>query len=415
MKKYILPYKWELVVLLWCAFFFNQADRQVFNVVLPLIQNDLKLSYAQMGLVASILTLVYGCFVPIAGVVGDRYNKKSIIVISLLIWSCATLFTGISTTLIELILLRSIATGGGEAFYAPSANTLISDYHEKTKAVALSIHQTSLYVGIIFSGYIAGYIADLYGWRKSFFIFGGFGIFLALILFIRLRNSPSGNVVALPIGKRKTIKETILLFFKNPTAILLTIAFAGMQFVGVGFITWMPTFLHKKFNFSLARSGFDATFYHHIAAFAGVLAGAWLGDALSKKYVRARPVIQMAGLFLGAPFIYIMSKSNSYLIIYTALTLFGFCRGIYDSNLFASLYDVVEIPYRSAATGIMLMFAFIVGSTSPYIIGVLEPSLGLSDGLAFLSLIYIFSAICILIAILFYYAKDYIPGSARIS
>ena len=45
--KFKLPYKWELIILLWLTFFFNQADRQVFNVVLPFIQADLGLTYAE--------------------------------------------------------------------------------------------------------------------------------------------------------------------------------------------------------------------------------------------------------------------------------------------------------------------------------------------------------------------------------
>ncbi|MBQ7268419.1 MAG: hypothetical protein IJS62_01005 [Bacteroidales bacterium] len=52
MKK-LLPYKWELVFWLFIAFFFNQADRQIFNVLLLDIQSDLGLSSSQMGLVGT--------------------------------------------------------------------------------------------------------------------------------------------------------------------------------------------------------------------------------------------------------------------------------------------------------------------------------------------------------------------------
>ena len=55
-----LPYKWELIALLWVAFFLNQADRQVYNVVLPLIKADLKLSDDQLGLVVLVFTWTYG-------------------------------------------------------------------------------------------------------------------------------------------------------------------------------------------------------------------------------------------------------------------------------------------------------------------------------------------------------------------
>ncbi len=406
MKKIAIPYKWELVILLSIAFFFNQADRQIFNIVLPSIRNDLGLTDANMGLIASIFILFYALMVPVGGILGDRIKKKYVIVFSLLIWSASTLTTGLSFTLIQLMILRSIATGGGEAFYAPSANALICEYHESTRATALSIHQAASYFGVIASGYLTGYIADHFGWRTAFYIFGGFGIILAAVLYFRIKDTSVPDKLVIASEPEKRIKELLKVFFTKPTAVLLTVAFAGMIFVNVSFLTWMPTFLYEKYNFSLARAGFDSTFYHFVAAFIGVFVGARITDKLAPKVSRIRGLVQMISLLIGAPFIFIMGKSDSMLIVYFALAMFGFFRGIYDSNIFAALYDVIEIPFRSTAAGIMLMFAFIVGSVSPYVLGIIKPVYGLSKGLEFLSVIYVFSSICILIAFLFFYKKD---------
>ena len=87
------------------------------QVVIPLIKADLLLNDVQIGLVATIFTLVYGILVPVAGFAGDLLRRKWIIFFSLLIFSLGTLFTGLATGIISLILLRSITTGGGEAFY----------------------------------------------------------------------------------------------------------------------------------------------------------------------------------------------------------------------------------------------------------------------------------------------------------
>lgn len=406
MKKLTIPYKWELILLLWIAFFFNQADRQIFNVILPSIRDDLGLTDANMGLIVSIFILFYGVMVPVGGILGDRINKKYIIVVSLLVWSAATLTTGLSYTLIQLVILRSIALGGGEAFYAPSASALICEYHQDTRATALSIHQTALYVGIIGSGYLTGYIADVFGWRMAFYVFGGFGIILAIVLYFRLKDSIVQQDAAIASEPKKSVKEVVKVFFRKPTAILLTSAFAGMQFAGVGFLTWMPTFLHEKYHFSLARAGFDSTFYIHAAAFIGVIAGAKIADKLAHKITGVRGLVQMIGLLIGVPFIIIIGNSDSLLIIYFALAMFGLSRGIYDSNIFAALYDVIEIPYRATATGIMLMFGFIIGAASPYILGILKPVFGLANGLAFLSIGFLFAAVCILIALIFFYKRD---------
>ena len=403
-KKLNIPYKWQLVALLWLAFFFNQGDRQIFNVVMPAIKSELHLVDSQMGLISSILILFYGIMVPIAGFIGDRTNKKYVLMISLFIWSTSTLFTGMSTVLIQLIFLQSIATGGGEAFYSPSANALISEHHDKTRATAMSIHQTALYAGIIASGYMAGWIADNWGWRNAFYLFGALGIVLSIAIGLKLKDShpqPATN------GEKKaSIGEALGMFFKKPTALLLTLAFAGMVFVNVGFMTWMPTYLHEKFGFSLTRSGFDATFYHFAAAFFGVLLGASIADKFQAKVTGMRGIVQACGLLLGAPFIFLMGFGTTPLVVYLALASFGLFRGIYDSNIFAALYDVVEPRFRSTATGLMQMFSFVTGASAPFLLGKIKPALGLSWGLSALSAVYVFSALCIFIAVKFFYKKD---------
>ncbi|NGM89618.1 MFS transporter, partial [Parapusillimonas sp. SGNA-6] len=56
-------FNWEFIVLLWFAFFFNQADRQVFNIALPAVREDLGLNDVQLGLIASAFILAIGIFV----------------------------------------------------------------------------------------------------------------------------------------------------------------------------------------------------------------------------------------------------------------------------------------------------------------------------------------------------------------
>ena len=127
-------YKWELIVLLWGAFFLNQGDRQVFNSVIPLIREGLGLSDVQIGLVGTIFTVIYGILVPVAGYAGDVIQKRWVVFLSLLTFSVGTLATGFAGGLVLLIVFRSLATGAGEAFYYPAANSLIGQYHRGTRA-----------------------------------------------------------------------------------------------------------------------------------------------------------------------------------------------------------------------------------------------------------------------------------------
>lgn len=394
-------YKWQLLALLWIAFFLNQADRQIFSVVLPLIKADLKLSDAELGLIASSLVWTYGMLVPVAGFVGDKFSRKTIIGSSLFFWSFATLATGLSTTLTQFVLLRGVATGGGEAFYAPAANALISEEHKKKRSLALAIHQSAVYFGIILSGLIAGYIAQQYGWRNAFYLFGGFGILVAMVIFFLVRkDKPAQSATSVSILKTATLVG------RTPTIILLTAAFACMVFVNVGYLTWMPSLLVEKFGLSITQAGFSSMFYHHLGAFFGVIIGGYLSDRISVINPGNRLLLQSVALFGGAPFIYYIAMGETATATYFALFLFGVFRGIYDSNIFASLFEVVNPAIRSSASGLMLMCAFLVGAFAPYILGILKPTLGLAAGMSWLWISYFLGGFCILVAFLFFFRKD---------
>jgi MFS family permease len=399
-------YKWELLALLWLAFFLNQADRQIFSVVLPLIRDDLGFTDAELGLIASALVWTYGLLVPIAGFVGDRFSRRNIIGICLLFWSVATVFTGLCSTLIQFILLRGVATGGGEAFYAPSSNAMIGENYPKNRAFALSIHQTAVYFGIIMSGLIAGYIGENYGWQNAFYIFGSLGVVLAVVIFLRIPKDDPLKSIGGELPSSEELWKTTKIIFRKPTVVMLTLGFGCMVFVNVGFLTWMPTFLVDKFGLTLTEAGFSSLFYHHVGAFLGVLWGARLADRYARQNPRSRLVVQALGLLIGAPFIYLMSVSTTQVVTYVALFLFGIFRGWYDSNIVASLYEVVSPKIRASAYGLVLACAFLIGATSPYILGVLKPTLGLSAGLASLSGMYVLGAAFIGAGAWFFFDRD---------
>ncbi|MCX6909002.1 MAG: MFS transporter [Verrucomicrobia bacterium] len=407
-KKEFLSYKWELIVLLWFAFFFNQADRQAYNVVLPLLSADLKLSPVQAGLVASIFLWCYALLVPVAGYLGDISRRKWIVFWSLLVWSGGTILSGATTGLASLIVFRSIATGGGEAFYFPSANSLIGQYHQKTRAMAMSIHQTALYVGLIASGFIAGWIGERFGWRSSFYVFGAIGVVLALIIMVRLKDEGlSEEATTQAKSARLPLPVVLKAIAGKPTVWALWLAFSCFYFAQIGYITWMPSFLHEKFKLSLSNAGFSSMFYHHVAAMIGVLLGGKVSDLLAMRRRTVRLEVEYIGLFLGAPFICLMGLTDNLLLCYVGLAGFGLFRGIYDSNLYAALFDVIEPRFRASAVGIMLAVVFFVSAFAPVALGWAKSTIGLTAGLASLSLAYIVGGSIILLALKTTFRRDY--------
>ena len=396
---------WWTVCLFWMIYFLNQADRQVIFSVMPLVKAELALDDALLGLFGSVFFWIYGILVPVAGVLGDSWSRKRIIITALLVWSAATFASGFAIGFLMLVILRGL-TAFGEAFYYPSANSILSDLHgTRTRATAMAIHQTSVYFGIVVSGATAGWIGQTYGWRPAFYFFGGLGLLVAALAAFTLREPRRGaadhsHVERIPFGER--IREMT----SCPTALLLTAAFLGFILVNAAYLTWTPTLLYRKFGMTLAEAGFHATFWHHLGAAAGVLAGGRLTDRLALKDRIWRPRVQVAGLLLGAPFIYLLGISSERTVVFAALTLFGVFRGFYDSNLFTSLYEVIRPASRATATGLMLAVAFFGGGFAPVVTGWLGKQFTLGAALAATSVCYLFSAAMIAAATLVFFRND---------
>jgi predicted MFS family arabinose efflux permease len=384
-------YKWIVVGLFWCVYFLNQADRQVVFSVFPLLQKEFGLTNTQLGLLGSCFQWVYGILVPVAGGFGDVRSRRNLIVIALLVWSAATFASGLASGFALLLILRAL-TGAGEAFYYPAATSVIADYHsERTRATAMSIHQTSVYLGIVTSGALAGYVGEHYGWRAAFLAFGAVGVLFTAVVRRGVREptrgaAESASQVDMPLAQR--LGEV----FRNRTAISMMLAFMCVNFVNVACLTWAPTLVYEKFHLSLAQAGFHATLYHHAGAAAGVLIGGRLADHFARWSRLSRPLIQLAGLILGAPFIFLLGWSASEPVVFVSMGLFGLFRGLYDSNLFASLYEVVRPQARATATGIMLAVAFIGGGSSALVVGWLSRRIALGSALSATSVCYVLAA-----------------------
>jgi MFS family permease len=380
-------FKWEIVALLWFAFFLNQADRQIFGVTLPLIRAEFHLTDQQMGLVATTFSIVFGLLVPIAGLAGDIFKRRDVVVLSLLIFSIGTLLTGTSSSFLFLLLFRGVATGAGEAFYAPAANSLIADHHVETRARALSIHQTANYTGVVLGSLFAGWVADQHGWRAAFATFGVAGLVWAGVILWRARGHAKVAVAEKPklAEQGKLAAEALSILVKSPLLLGQTLGFCGLVFMLVGYLTWMPTILYERFHLSLAHAGFSSVAYHHIVGYVGLLVAGVVTDRLAKRLPSIRVFSMAFALMLCAPFIWLSANADALWMVYAALAAFGLFRGAYDANLYAAMFDAVENRLRSTVAGLIIACAYIVGALAPWLMGVLKSAYGVRSSLELLS------------------------------
>ena len=424
-------YKWSVVAMLWFVCFFNYADRQaIFSVFEPL-KSEMNLSDVQLGIVGGAFMWVYAAFGPIAGLIGDRFRRKTLIIGGLVFWSLITVATALSTRYSHLVVFRALE-GFGEAFYFPASMSLLSDYHgPATRSRAMSIHQSSVYAGTIAGGSLAGVLGQHYGWRSGFYLFGALGALLGVVLLLLLRepvretSHESGDTVRKrtewdaqsstraarapgePETRGKSSRSALRALsevFSHPMARILTLVFVGANFVAMIFLTWMPSFLYRKFNLSLAMAGVSATAYLQIASVLGVLSGGVLADWLAKRFGGGRMITQAMGLGLGVPFIFLAGWTISVPLMIFALIGFGYFKGLYDANIWASLHDVVRPERRASAVGFMNSLGWVGGGVAPVAIAAASERFGMSACISASSLIYLLIA-----TLLFFGIRRYFP------
>lgn len=402
-------YKWEVVMLLWVAFFLNQADRQAFNIVLPQIQQHLGASDSTMGLLSTLFNVFYAIVVPFAGYYADRLSRSRQIWISVLIFSTATLLTGFSGGIFSLILFRCFGMGLGQGMFGPTYTGIIASYHDSsTRARAMSLHQTSYYLGVITCGFLAGWMAENFGWKYAFLLFGGLGIVFTAVLAARLKDKPADHAQAAVKTDSPSLPSAIAAFFKVPTAVCMLVAYCGLIFGLNGYLTWMPKYMKDTFDLSLSSAGFHSMFWTHAAAFIGVLAAGIISDriAAANGGRKNRLLVQAAGLLLASPCIVLMGVSHSFVLVCAALAGFGFFRAFFDAGTYAVLYDVIDAKYYSLSSAILILFGFGIGSLAPWILGIISDNFGLSGGIASLAAVWVVASLALILARIAFFEKD---------
>jgi sugar phosphate permease len=275
----------------------------------------------------------------------------------------------------------------------------------------MSIHQTALYVGLMVSGVLAGYIADRWGWRHAFFLYGAAGLLLGGILVFRLKNpAPAAGESGEEKKPRVSPIDGLGVLLRTPTALLITVSYTAVVLVYNASVFWAPCYLREKYELSMMYAGGLVMFCQYIPSMVGVLVGGAVTDRMVTSNPRFRLQLQCVFMFLCAPAILLMSLANSLVLTCCGVAALGLCQGIYQANTPAALLDVINPRYRSSALGVEIMIAYLIGAASPRLLSHFRDLFGSVEGLSFgfasLSGVYILGGVAALVAFLFTFDRD---------
>ena len=405
-----IDYKWIVLLLVSIAYFLAQGTRLIYSAVLPQIKADFASSGVtdtQLGLISSTFTLIFGLAMPFAGLAADLFNRKRVLVIGSFLFAIGIFVSGFAAGLGMLFISYGILNAIGQSLMPPCNTSLISQYHDKTRGTAFSIYQTAIYAGIVFCSVVSGYLAQLGegGRRWAFWIFGAIAILWAVVIMITLKDNPQSKQEE-TVGL-KDVADALKAFLEKPSSLILMAGLGCYFFVTYAFKAWAPIFMIRAFpDMDTTQAVFHGVFWFYLGAFVGVTLGGRISDALKSRRPGIRFEVEFIGLALCIPFILMMAYSQSLIPMIAAILMFGFATGVYDSNIYAALFDVINPRYRAVGTGLFGCGGCIVGAFGPTVAGFLNEAFSPRVSMASLAIFAIVGALAILCARIFTFNKD---------
>jgi MFS family permease len=154
-------------------------------------------------------------------------------------------------------------------------------------------------------------------------------------------------------------------------------------------------------------AGLSATLFAQLSGMAGAATGGWLADAAVKRTSRGRVLVQAIGVFAGAPFVALCGMTQSVTWLIVALAGWGFFKGMYDANIFASPFDVIRPEARGTMAGLMNCVGWLGGGGSaPIIVGLIAQRTGLGFAIATTSVVYCIAGLLLVTCAVFFVDRD---------
>ena len=342
----------------------------IFPALLPLIQKEFALSYAQAGLLITSFIVTAGLGSFITGYLGDRFGQRIILSGGFLICSLALILCARSNFYWELLLI-SLLLGAGASTFHPSTIALLMNLFSKRRGRVLGIFMLSGWIGVAVMLAAVSYLAGrMLNWRQIVFIFAWPGLIFAPFFFRSLsfltEKKKEQNKAELKSTRlfHKVLFLLIVFFVAN---LALTISLYGVY-------NFIPTFMVHAKGVVLER----ATRFYIFVAIGGMI-GSFFGGKLVDR-LSSLPVILITTI-IAIPIIFLLTLATNPINLALILVLFGVCYGSIFPAQSVYLANLISAYSLGKTYGLFWCLSILVGATAPGIIGLLADRLGLVSAL----------------------------------
>jgi len=353
------------------------ADRSILAISLQAIKTAFNLTDAQAGMLPSLLQVGVALFLIPSAVLADRFARRKVIMGMALIWSVFTIVTGLATQLWQLLLARFMV-GTGEAGYQPAGQTWLGlTFPKQIRTRIMAIFMMCMPLGVALGLFVGGALLNATGdWRAAFFVFGIPGVILAVIAFF-LPDYRAAKQEGEATLSRSYFSQWGELF-KIKSYWLFIITTTLLYFMIFAQQAWMPTALLRVYDMNPLTVGTAMGAVMLINLFAPL--GGFLADRWQMRSKIGRPLFLVVAVFFGLlavlSALLVVGKVpfQAWVPLYIAATLILACWAPVMNVL---VHDVIPVPVRAVAVGIMLAIAQLGGGVlGPVFVGIVSDATG---------------------------------------
>ncbi|PKA97727.1 ACS family hexuronate transporter-like MFS transporter [Flavobacteriaceae bacterium MAR_2009_75] len=380
--------RWYVIALICLATVINYIDRTAFGVMWPEMGKDLGMDEGDYAIMLNVFMITYAAGKFLSGKLYDMIGTRMGFVVSIVVWSVASVLHAFARGLVSLTLFRAML-GLGEAGNWPGAVKSNGEWFPvKQRAIAQGIFNAGASLGSVIAPVLIAYLYSHFGWRSTFIIIGAIGLLWVIPWLFINKAKPerhpwiteeeqklilADKIVLDPTieDKEKGLSVAKILSYKESWGVLMSRFF--IEPIWWLFVGWMPLYLNSKFGFSIEEIG-STIWISYLGGMAGSIIGGWYSGKLmeTKTVDAARKITITIGgalIFSGLlGIIFLVTENNPMTFIYiVAVVLFGFQFAI------GNIQTISSDLFRGPSVGTLAGLAGTVAAVSVIIMNSLIP------------------------------------------
>lgn len=282
--KVPLGYAWVIFALTFGLLISDYMSRQVLNAVFPLLKAEWALTDTQLGSLSGIVALMVGLLTFPLSLLAEWFGRVRSIVAMAVLWSLATLGCAVAQSFDQMLLARFLVGLGEAAYGSVGIAVVISVFPVNMRATLAGAFMAGGMAGSVLGVALGGVFAAQFGWRAAFAAMAVFGLVLAILypLIVRESRITGPKTTAVAGAPRPSFRRSLASLVSTPSVLCAYVGSGLQLFISGAMIVWMPSYLNRYHGMAPDKAAVTAAGLLLLSG-AGMVLWGMFSDRLSRR------------------------------------------------------------------------------------------------------------------------------------